>query len=96
MLRTSSSIVDLIFMKIISHFLRLSLCAPHEAPHVFYEFDFIFWALAPNRVGFDVLVQEFVGVEFRAVSREEEDADLSAVAIRPAFYGGRNMYGMSI
>lgn len=83
-------------MEVASHFLWLSLCAPHEVPHISYEFHFVSGALAPNRIGFDILVQKLVRVQFRAVSRQEEEADLPAMPIRPAFYGGRDMHGMSI
>lgn len=96
MLLTSGCISDLVFMEVVSHFPRLTLCAPVEVPHISYESHFISGTLAPNRVGFNILVQKFVRVQFRAVSRKEKEANFPAMPIRPSFYGGRDMNGMPI
>src|SRR3990167_8279859 len=96
MLLTSGRISDLVFMEVVSHFPWLTMCAPEEVPHISYELHFVSGALAPNRVGFNILVQEFVRVQFRAVSRKEEKANLPAMPVRPACYGGRDMHGVTI
>lgn len=45
----------------------------------------------PDRIALDVLVEEFVGVEFRAVSRQEEEADLLSMPCHPALHIGSHM-----
>src|SRR5450759_5050678 len=43
-------------------------------------------ALAAEGVGLDVVVEELVGVEVRAVGRQEEDLDLNPVSLEPPSY----------
>ena len=72
------------------------LSAPEEMAHISNEFRFVSGTLSPNRIGFDVLVEQLIWIQFRAIARQEEEANLPAMQIRPAFYGGRNMHRMSI
>lgn len=53
-------------------------------------------ALTPDRVGLDVLVEEFIGVEFRTVAVQEEQPHLVPMAPHPALHPRCHMYGMLV
>ena len=96
MLLTLGGITDIRMKEEVLNFVRFPLCAPEVAAHVSHEFHFVSWALAPYCVGLDIVVQEFVRVEFRAVSWQEEKADMRPPLCHPPLHRGGQMYRMSI
>ncbi len=93
---TSGSIRDIWMMKIVLDLAGLSLRTPEIVPNVFYKFFFVSWALSPYRIGLDILVEQFIRVEFRTVSWQEKEADLLLVARDPTICSGRHMHRMLI
>src|ERR1700687_4902201 len=61
----------------------LKLFAVHEAAHVGHQIEEVSRGLAADGVGLDVLVQQLVGIELRAVARKKEDAQATLVLREP-------------
>ena len=53
-------------------------------------------ATATDRVGLDVLVEEFVGIELRAIPRQVENPNLAGLLRQPSFHDGRPVRRMPV
>ncbi len=96
MFDTSGGVADSRVLEVASAFRRLPLGAPHEAPHIVEQLRFVPGALATHGVSLDVLIDKLIGVEMRAVARQEEQPDLVPMTLHPALHPSRDVYGMLV
>jgi hypothetical protein len=54
------------------------------------------WSAASEGIGFDILVDKFVGVEFRAVAGQKEEPQACGVFLQPLFDFGAALHGMAV
>ncbi|GEM_PF-1085367 len=76
--------------------LRLALCTPQIRAHLLHHFRLIFGTLPTHGIGFDILIEKFVGIPLRAVARQVKQPDSFSILIHPAFDLSRWMDRMSI
>jgi hypothetical protein len=83
-------------MEAASHLSWPALGAPEVPPHVVHRFGVVPGALPSDRVGLDVLVEELIGVEMRAVARQEEQAEMPAMALHPSGHRRGGVHGVLV
>src|SRR5271155_4861663 len=82
--------------KIALHQFGSSLRDAQVGAHVAHQLVRRCRAGATERVGFHILVEQFIGIQFRAVRRQAEDADLFRVRGQPALHGARLVHRVAI
>ena len=75
MFDTSGSVAHVRPVEVALYFLRPMLSAPEKSSDVACQLPLCPRALPPNGVGFDILIEQFVRVELRAVSRKKVNSD---------------------
>ena len=80
----------------IANDLRLSLAAMQVAAHIGHHLSTVGRAAFPQRIGFDILNEQFIGIEFRAVARQTDQAKLLVVGLEETFGNDRAVHGMTI
>ena len=82
------------FAKQVGDHLRLFLAPIHMAAHDGQEFGPVGWSALAEPVGLDVLVQELVRIEFRAIARQPNEPQPLLGLIGKALGGTGSMYRM--
>lgn len=96
MFDTSGGIADARVVEVAFDLLRPSLSAPEIASYVSHELPLVARTLASHRVGLDVLVEEFVRIEVRAVAGQEEQAEARVMTPHPPLDLGGHVHGMLV
>src|SRR2546422_285085 len=84
------------FAKVVLHQLRSALGNAQIGADVAHQLLLVDGADAAERVGFHVLVQQFIGIQFRAVGRKPEELDARRVLCQPATHRRRLVHGVAI
>lgn len=84
MFYTLCGVTDFRMPEISLHLLRLALGAPQVTSHIPDHLRLVAWTPAPNCVGLDILVEQLVRVEIRAVAGKEKEVNLPSVASQPS------------
>ena len=84
------------FAKIALHQLRPGLCDPQVRAKVAHHFLDVHGTDTAECVGLHVLVQQFIGIQFRTVRRQAENPDLLRVLGQPAAHRSRLVYRVAI
>jgi len=75
-----------LFSEIVLDEVRVALSAPEvEAEIVHHLFEGL-GALSSDGIGFDIVVEELIGVQLGAIGRQEKEANLSLVLLEPLSY----------
>src|SRR3972149_1082063 len=72
-LHSRRSIANVGLLEVAADLLRPTLRTPQKTPHIAHELPLVAGALSPDRIGLDILVEQLVGIQFRAVSRQAEE-----------------------
>ena len=73
-----------------------SLAAPQVAPDIFDQLSLVLCPASADGVALDVLVQKFVGIQFRAVPRQKKQTDGFLALFDPIKNNSGAMYRVSI
>lgn len=95
MFDTSSGVAHMRPTEVALYFLRPMLSAPKKSSDVAYQLRLSPWALPPYGVGLDILIEQFVRVEMRTVSRKEINPD-SPGMLYPTYHRLRKMNGVTV
>jgi hypothetical protein len=71
-----------------------ALGAPQVTPHVSHHLPLVVRTPPPCRVGLDILIEQFVWVEIRAVARQKKETNLLPVACQPSLHAPGHMHRM--
>jgi hypothetical protein len=85
----------LLLKEVLDH-LRLFLPPMEMAPHRLDEFGAIGRTARAEPVGFDILVQEFIGIKFWTVARQTDQPESTGVPGDEPRHDGGTMHGMSV
>ena len=86
----------MLFVKVSSDDVRLPLAAAEIASGAGDQFRLGSCPFPADSITFDVLVQQFVRVQFRAVARKVEQGDLTGMLSKPVLYLGPVMHRVAI
>src|SRR3989337_1886602 len=81
-----SSVSHVLFVKVGTDDVGAALSRPQIGPDAADQFGLVDRTAAADGVGLDVLIQEFVRIQLRAVARKEEHPNLRRTAREPAGY----------
>src|SRR3990172_11303252 len=96
MFLTLGRVTNLRMPEIGPHLVGLALGTPQVPSHVAHHLRLVARTPSPNGVCFDVLIEQLVGIEIRAVAGQEEEAKLPLVAGHPVCDATGRMHGMLI
>ena len=77
-------VADMRFSEVARDLVGLALCAPEETAHVTHQLGRAAGSLASHRVGFEVLIEQLIGIELGAVAGQEEEPQPSFLPFHPA------------
>jgi hypothetical protein len=76
------------FFEVISHDMWSALAPTQVAAHAAKELDLIARPKLSEGIGLHVLIEQLVGVKLGAVARQEEEADLPPLGLKPGLDPG--------
>lgn len=77
----------MLFREVIANDLRFTPAPAQIATYVLEEFGVVAWSASTQGVALDVLVQQLVGLELRAVAGQEEQPDSASLRVEPNPHG---------
>ncbi len=84
------------FTKVVLHQLGSGLCDPKVRANVVHHFLDVYRTDTAQGVGLHILVQQFIGIQFRTVRRQAEYPNLLSVLGQPTADRSRLVYRMAI
>ena len=96
MFDTLGGVTDARMAEIAAHLFWPVLGAPQESTHIPDQLGRGTRPLPPHCVGFDVLVEELVWIELRAVAGQEKQANLPPMAFYPSLGMGTHVHRMFV
>ena len=89
-------IANILLLEDVPYDLRLPLSAAQVTTNAGYQLGAVAGTAFPKTVGFDVLVQQFIGVGLRAVSRQADQAQACSIGADKLFGSDRGMHRVAI
>jgi len=86
----------MLFLKVASDNLRLSLSAPQVRPDLAHHFALVLRALAANRIGLHILVEQFIRIQLWTVSRQKDHPHGLAMGFEPLLHFSGTVNRMTI
>ena len=96
MFHTSGGVTDFRMPEIGPHLVGSALDTPQVPSHVSHHLRSIARTSPPNGVRLDVLIEQLVGIEIRAVAGQEHEANLPPMACHPSCDSTGRMDGMPV
>src|SRR5277367_2076673 len=84
------------FLEEIANDLRLSLTAIQVTAHASHHLRSVARPAFSQGVGFHILVQKLVGVQFRAIARQTDQTQMLNVRLDKLLGNNRTVYGMTV
>ena len=91
----SGGVTDMFFLKEIADDLRLSLAAVQVTAHAGHHLRAVARTGFPQGIGFDILVEQFVWIELRTITRQSDQAQSFGMGIDEPFGHCRAVYRMT-
>ena len=96
MFYTLCGVADFRVLEVGPYFLGAALGAPQVTPHVLHHLYLVARTPPPHRVGLDILIEQLVWVEIRAVAPKEKEVNLPPVACQPSLHTPGHMHWMLV
>ena len=96
MFYTLCGVADFRVLEVGPYLLGAALGAPQVTPHVSHHVHFVARTPPSHRVGLDILIEQLVWVEIRAVARQKKEANLLPVACQPSLHTPGHMHWMLV
>lgn len=87
---------NVFFLEKIANDLWLSLTAIQVTAHASHHLRSVARPTFPQGVGFDILVQKLVGVQFWAIAWQTDQTELLSVRLDKLLSNNRAVYGMTV
>ena len=96
MFHTLCGVADFGVPEIGPHLFGAALGTPQVTPHVSHHLRLVAWTPSANCVCLDILIEQLVRIEIRAVAGQKKEANLPPLARQPSFESGGRMYWMPV
>ena len=96
MFYTLCGVPDFRVLEVSPYLLGSVLGTPQVTPHVSHHLPLVAWTPSPHGVALDILIEQFVWVEIRAVARQKKEVNLPPMACQPSLHTPGHMHWMLV